>query len=134
MPILSRLLKENGKLLILYMAWLPDEDEIAGKSEELILKYSPAWTGAKEHQHPIWIPDCAYDYFTLIDHEEYDLNVPFTRESWHGRIRASRGVGASLKPEQLVSWDKEHWKMLEENAPEHFEVLHYAASALLQKK
>lgn len=44
MPVLAKLLKDNGKLLILYMAWLPFEDRIAGASEELVLKYSPNWT------------------------------------------------------------------------------------------
>lgn len=34
----SEILKANGSFLILYMGWLPFEDEIAGKSEELILK------------------------------------------------------------------------------------------------
>ena len=134
MPMLSELLKDGGKLLILYMAWLPDEDIIAGKSEELILKYNPVWTGAGESRHPIWIPDIAYEYFEAEEHEEYDLTVPFTRETWHGRIRASRGVGASLAPDELAAWDAEHRKMLAENAPEKFEVLHYAALSVLRKK
>ena len=71
----------------------------AGKSEELVLNYSPGWTGAGETRHPIWIPDAAYDYFVMEDHEVYDLMVPFTRESWHGRMRACRGVGACLRNE-----------------------------------
>lgn len=45
MPKLSDLLKKEGRLLILYMAWLPFEDKIAGASEELVLKYSPNWSG-----------------------------------------------------------------------------------------
>ena len=108
MPKLAELLKADGKLLILYMAWLPYEDEIAGASEELVLKYSPKWSGAGETRHPIWIPDVAYDYFEIEDHEEYDLMVPFTKESWHGRMRACRGVGASLSEEEPARWDREH--------------------------
>ena len=107
MPKLAELLKPNGKLLILYMAWLPYEDRIAGASEELVLKYSPKWSGAGETRHPIWIPDVAYEYFDLEDHEEYDLMVPFTKESWHGRMKACRGVGASLSAEELRQWDTE---------------------------
>lgn len=38
-----RLLKPTGSILVLYMAWLPYEDKIAGASEELVLKYSPQW-------------------------------------------------------------------------------------------
>ena len=134
MPKLAELLKADGKLLILYMAWLPFEDKIAGASEDLVLKYSPNWTGAGETRHPVWIPDITYDYFEMEKHEEYDLMVPFTKESWHGRMRACRGVGASLSEEELSSWDAEHRALLEEIAPEEFEVLHYASFAVLRKK
>ena len=134
MPKLSRLLKQDGKLLILYMAWLPFEDPIAGRSEELVVKYSPGWTGAGETRHPIWIPDVAYDYFVMEEHEEYDLMVPFTRETWHGRMRACRGIGASLRADELAKWDEEHRNLLEAAAPERFDVLHYAALAVLRKK
>ena len=134
MPVLADLLKPKGKLVILYMAWLPYEDKIAGKSEEMILKYSPKWSGCGEKRHEIWVPDIAYKYFDKIDHEEYDLNVPFTKESWHGRVRASRGIGASLNPEELARWDAEHRALLDEIAPEKFDILHYGAITVLQKK
>jgi len=134
MPKLADLLKPNGRLLILYMAWLPFEDKIAEKSEELVLKYSPNWSGARETKHPIWIPDVAYEYFVMEDHEEYDVMVPFTKESWHGRMKACRGVGASLSGDELAKWDEEHRKLLDEIAPEQFEVHHYAAMAILKKK
>ncbi len=134
MPKLAKLLKSDGKLLILYMAWLPYEDRIAGASEELVLKYSPKWSGAGETRHPISIPDIAYEYFELEDHEEYDMMVPFTKEAWHGRMIACRGVGASLSAEELAKWDIEHRQLLDGIAPEQFEVLHYAALSVLRKK
>lgn len=132
-PEFYRILKKAGKLVILYMAWLPFEDEIAGRSEELVLKYSPDWTGAGATRQPIHIPDVMYDYFDLEYHEEYDLKVPFTRESWHGRMIACRGVGASLSPEELARWDAEHRKLLE-TVPDSFDVQHYAAIAVLKRK
>ena len=134
MPKLYEMLKPDGKLLILYMAWLPFEDKIAGKSEELVLKYSPNWSGAGETRKPIKIPDAAYRYFEPVDHEEYDVTVPFTVESWHGRMKACRGVGASLSDGELSRWESEHWQMLKDNAPEKFEVLHHAALAVLKRK
>jgi hypothetical protein len=70
----------------------------------------------------------------MEQHEEYDLMVPFTKESWHGRMRACRGVGASLNEEELARWDAEHRELLDKIAPESFEVKHYAAYALLKKK
>ena len=50
--------------------------------------------------------------------------VPFTKESWHGRMRACRGVGASLSEEELVKWDREHTELLDRIAPEQFDVLY----------
>lgn len=132
MPDLYRVLKHNGKLLILYMAWLPHEDKIAGKSEKLVLKYSPHWSGAGETVHPIHIPECYKEHFDLIYHEEYRLNVHFTRESWNGRMKACRGIGASLSEEEVEKWELEHVKMLSEIAPAEFDVKHYAALAELQ--
>lgn len=133
LPSLCRMLKPHGKLLVLYMAWLPHEDAIAGESERIVLKYSPEWSGAGETVHPIHIPDCYFDRFRLTFHEEYPLPVPFTRESWNGRMRACRGVGASLSESEIEQWEREHMKMLSETAPEKFEVKHYAATAELEK-
>ena len=132
-PEFHRILKKDGRLVILYMAWLPYEDEIAGKSEELVLKYNPVWSGCGETKHPIFIPEVMYEHFDLEYHDEYDVMVPFTKESWHGRMFACRGVGASLSPEDLASWDKEHRELLKE-APDKFDVKHYAAIAVLKKK
>lgn len=133
-PKLARLLKPDGKLVILFMSWLPFEDETAAGSESLVLKYNPKWSGAGETRHPINLPDIAYEYFTPEDSEVYDLNVPFTRDSWHGRMRACRGVGASLNDEELKKWEKEHKELLEQTVPEQFDILHYAALAVLKKK
>ena len=134
MPKLARMLKPGGTLLLLYMAWLPFEDKIAGASEELVMKYNPEWNGAGEMRHRIFIPECAGDYFELVYHEEYDIAVPFTRETWNGRMRTCRGVGASLPPEKLAQWEAEHMALLEKIAPESFEVLHYAAMAELKSR
>ena len=134
MPKLERFLKKDGRILVLYMAWLPFEDKIAGESEKLVLKYSPNWSGAFETMHPIEIPKCYEEKFELVYHEEYKLNVRFTRENWNGRMKACRGVGASLTPEEIEKWEKEHIKLLEEIAPEQFDILHYAAIAELKKK
>lgn len=134
MPNLLRMLKPDGRILILYMAWLPFEDEIAGASERLVLKYSPRWSGAGETIHPILIPDCYKKSFELVYHEEYPLKVHFTREGWNGRMKACRGVGASLGREETDAWEREHIKLLSEIAPPEFDVLHYGAIAELQRK
>ncbi len=128
----SRMLKSGGKFLILYMGWLPYEDPIAGKSEEIILKYNPNWTSYGDTVHPVWVPDRYLEYFDLLSQKEFRVDVPFSREAWHGRMRACRGVGASMSSENLPLWDKEHMEMLEMNAPEQFMVKHYISIAELQ--
>lgn len=133
-PKLVKMLKENGRLLILYMAWLPHEDKIAGKSEELVLRYNPKWSGAGETKHPILIPNSIYEYFEMVSHEEYTIKVPFTKETWNGRMKACRGIGASLSPNELAEWEKEHLSLLDKIAPENFEILHYGAIAELNVK
>lgn len=131
---LSDMLKSNGRFAVLYMAWLPYEDEIAMKSEQLILKYNPTWSGCGEVRRNIKIPSVYNEYFKIEDTEVFDLDVPFTRESWHGRMRACRGVGASLSQEDIAKWEKEHIAMLREFAPEAFGVKHYGAICVLCKK
>lgn len=80
-PQLCRMLKSNGRLLVLCMEWLPFENKIAGMSEDLVLRYSPDWSGAGETMHPIEIPACYKEKFELVHHEEWKLKVHFTRES-----------------------------------------------------
>lgn len=42
---IANILKSDGRLLVLYMSWLPLEDEVALASEQLVLKYNPKWSG-----------------------------------------------------------------------------------------
>ena len=130
---LHRMLAPDGRILVLYMAWLPGEDALAAASEALVLRYNPGWTGAGETVHPIWVPACYDEGFERVFHEEYYLDVPFTRESWNGRMKACRGVGASLTPDEAAAWEREHLAMLAD-APETFTIRHYAALAELRKK
>lgn len=132
-PVFHRLLRRNGRLLFLCMEWLPFEDEIAAASERLVLRYSPEWTGGGAVMRPIELPDCYYRYFESVSHDEFRLCVPFTRESWNGRMKACRGIGASLTENEIAAWEEEHKKLLAQIAPEQFAILHYAAIAELKR-
>ena len=130
----AKMLKPEGNFLILYMGWLPYEDPVAGKSEEIILKHNPDWTAYGDTVHPVWVPEQYLKNFELLSQEEFRVDIPFSREGWHGRMRACRGVGASMSSEQLSAWDNEHMEMLENNADESFMVKHYISIARLQVK
>ncbi len=124
-------LKPQGRLAFIVMNWLPFEDDIAAASEEMVLKYNPTWNGCGFTRSLIEAPQEYLSHFTVERQEQLDLRVPFTRESWHGRMKACRGVGASLDAEALAAFDKEHYEMLQ-RFPESFEILHYAAITILR--
>ena len=89
-------------------------------------------TGAGETMHPIVIQDVYRERFELVYHEEYPLKVHFTRESWHGRMKTCRGIGASLSETEIADWEQEHLQLLAEISPAEFDILHYAAIAELR--
>lgn len=133
-PKLAKMLKDDGRLLVLYMSWLPFEDKVAGASEELVLKYNPKWTGAGRTKHPVNVSEHVHKLFETAYQTDFEVDVPFTRETWNGRVKACRGVGASLSPEEVAKWEKEHMAMLEEITTEEFTVKHHVAMLELRKK
>lgn len=71
--------------------------------------------------------------FEHVYHEEFTLRIPFTRENWNGRMKACRGIGASLTEKEISRWEQEHMTLLGRIAPNEFDILHYAAIAELKK-
>lgn len=134
LPNIHRMLKDNGHFCILFMSWLPGESEIANKSEELILKYNPSWTGGGMTREPVQAPEGAVGLFETANAVAYDVNIPFTRESWHGRIKACRGIGASsLTETEIADFEAEHLAYLS-TVPETFEIPHYVTVLNLLKQ
>lgn len=131
---LSRIMKKGGHLIIGYLAWLPFEDKIAEESEKLILKYNPQWSGCGETRRKVDISNEYLKYFEIVHYEYYDVKIPFTKQSWTGRIKACRGIGASLAEDKIAEFEKEHLKMLDEFAKNSFEIQHYYAIAVLKLK
>lgn len=134
MPRLVKMLKPEGHIIICYLSWLPYEDRIAAESERLILKYNPKWTGAGFTRRKVGIPKCYNEAFEVVHNEYFDVQIPFTIESWNGRIKACRGVGASLSDEQVAQFEKEHTAMLKSYGSESFTILHTVALADLKLK
>lgn len=131
---IHRMLKPGGKFVVLYMGWLPFEDKIAGGSEELVLKYNPTWTGGGEERHSIPVPSVYDEYFCIEKEDVFDLHVPFTRESWNGRMKTCRGIEASLPEKEVEQFSLEHQQFLNKSAPDEFQVLHYAAVTSMKRK
>lgn len=134
LPNIHRMLAAGGRFCMLFMAWLPEENRIAKASEELVLKYNPSWTGAYIRRLPVEAPILSKDLFDVEHAIAYDSNVRFTRESWHGRMRACRGIGASLSDGQISEFNVEHMDLLQSIAPDSFDILHYVTVLVLKKK
>lgn len=117
-PVIKSLLKPGGVFLKLYMRYLKEES-IAQDSNSIVKRINGNWKGASPA-----LQDLNTHYFEDPHTETMLVDIPFTRESWHGRMMASRGVMASMNAKQLVQFDAEHRKMLEEKYPERFTVRH----------
>lgn len=134
LPKLHRILKRDGHFCILFTAWLPEESDIARKSEELILKYNPYWTGGNLKRSPLDLPQLLDQYFEIEHDILYDIDIPFTRESWNGRIKACRGIGASsMTKEEIAEFEKEHLAFLS-GVSETFEIPHYVNLLNLRRR
>ena len=131
---IARVLSRGGLFAVIYMGWLPEEDDICRMSEELILKYNPVWSGGGDTRRHTEIPQVYSESFDIEAEELFDVEIPFTRESWNGRIIASRGVSAALPERETEMFSREHVELLERYTPENFTVSHYVSIVLLRKR
>ncbi len=125
---IKRIIKPNGIFVKIYMSYTLD-DEIAKMSHELVKLMNTNWTpgasGAKDiYNHP----------FENGEIDVFECFLPFTRETWHGRMCACRGTMASMDKETLNKWSDKHLEKLTEY-PESFKIKHkvYIASYKIPK-
>jgi SAM-dependent methyltransferase len=134
LPEISRMLTKDGRFLILFMAWLPFESDIAMNSEKLVKKYNPNWTGGGLTRYEVKEPEWSKALFNCINCINYTVDVTFTRKSWHGRIFACRGIGASaLSESEIEQFKAEHWDFMN-TLPEEFVIPHYVTILDLKAK
>ena len=121
---IKRVLKSNGLLMLSNYSWLPRIDAVARESEKLVLKYNPKWGAADYDGVPA--PYYKLSKLGLVQRAMffYDVHVPFTKENWRGRVRASRGIGASLTEDEVNKFDKEHQALLDSITEDAFSILH----------
>ena len=123
-PEVKRLLAPEGLLLTSHFGWLPRQDAVAKASEQLVLQFNPKWTAGDLSGDLPLVPKWSEGHFRLRAMFVFDEHLPFTWESWRGRIRACRAIGATLKPEQIEAFDAAHDALLRSITAEHFAVLH----------
>ena len=112
------MLKSGGIFLKIYMSYMKEE-QITQDSNALVKKINGSWNGASAS-----IKDLKTHYFDNPHMDTLIVDLPFTRETWHGRMMASRGVMASMDAEKIEKFDNEHMAMLQEKYPEKFTIKH----------
>jgi len=117
-PKIKSMLKPGGIFLKVYMSYMKEEP-ITQDSNSLVKKINGSWSGASAS-----IKDLSTHYFDAPHMETLVVELPFTRESWHGRMMASRGVVASMDEKEIEQFNREHREMLEKKYPERFTVKH----------
>jgi SAM-dependent methyltransferase len=114
----SRLLKPEGTLVIAHFDWLPLPGNVVEATEKLIEAHNPDWRlGGGVGMYPQWLAGLSEAGYHAIETWSYDVDVPYTPESWRGRIRASAGVGASLAPDRVEAFDADHARLLATRFP-----------------
>jgi SAM-dependent methyltransferase len=129
---MRRVLRPEGQLVITHFNWLPRVDPIARASEALVLGLNSAWQGAdwsgRIASEPAWTAGRA----TVEAMFWFDADVPFTRASWRGRMRACRGVAATLAPAEVAAFDAALAAWLDAHAAARFTVRHRIDAHLLR--
>lgn len=129
-----RLLRKDGLLMISSIIWSRKADGIAAATEKLIADFTGGVHRSDSLDACEVVPSWAAGKFRLKTFHLCDVGVPFTRESWRGRIRASRWIGAALPDERVKMFDVEHARLLEKIAPEKFEIKHTIKIQIFDRK
>ncbi|WP_164011685.1 class I SAM-dependent methyltransferase [Pyxidicoccus trucidator] len=120
----ARLLVPGGRLVIAHFDWLVPAGSVVEATEALIDTFNPGPPaaylafGQGLGVYPQWFRDIADAGFTGLESFTFDVVVPYTHESWRGRIRANARVGASLPPAEIVRFDAELAALLSERFPQ----------------
>jgi len=129
-----RVLIPAGRLVIAYFDWIPLPGNVVEATERLIEKHNPDWKlGGLNGIHGGFLRDVAAAGFRDIETFSFDEQTPYSHEAWRGRIRASAGVGASLRPELVARFDAELKAMLARDFPQDPIGVHHRIFAIISR-
>ena len=108
-----RVLRPQGAVAVVYQTYIPMPGSAAEATERLILRHRPGWRHANSTGlNGQVLRDLQSCGFTGIESFSFDIEVHLTHEQWRGFIRTTSPVGASMPPEQIAQFDREHEAML----------------------
>ncbi len=121
----DRVLVDGGRLIICSFSYLPLDGTVAGATEDLVLEYNPGWPKAGwRGVHPEHVEALDRSGFEQVESFSFTIDVPFTHESWRGRIRTCNGVGSALVSQEVERFDADLAAMLEDQFPGPLNVAH----------
>ncbi|MEO1138645.1 MAG: class I SAM-dependent methyltransferase [Pseudomonadota bacterium] len=114
-----RLLRPGGRVIVAHFDWLPQPGNMVEATEALILKANPNWAGAGgTGEYPDWSSDLGHAGIADLETACFEIAQPYSHAAWRGRIRASAGVAASLKPKATEAFDAALADMLSKRFPQ----------------
>jgi SAM-dependent methyltransferase len=133
-PLLWAALRPGGLLLLASLLWSSEDGPVARRTSDLLRRHNPAFAergGTPRAPEPApW----ASGRFALRTWHWEQVRLPFTREGWRGRQRASKWVGAALPAAQVRAFDAALARLLEAEAPPVFEVPHTVALQIFERQ
>jgi SAM-dependent methyltransferase len=113
----KRLLTPGGVLVTSHFSWLPRLDVVARQTEQLVLEFDPQWTAADWNGAIPAMPAWAEQDFNLRAMFFYDEPIPFTRETWRGRIRSGIGRCPTFRRGVFSTVGADRSRHLHDSAP-----------------
>lgn len=128
----SRVLIPGGTLIIAHFDWLPRAGNVVAATETLILQHNPAWAFAGgDGFYPQWLDHLRAAGFVKLETFSFDTAVPYSHLAWCGRIRASAGVAAALRPAQVAAFDRDLGQLLRTDFPQDPLIIPHRVFAVL---
>lgn len=123
-----RLLRSGGRVVIAHLDWLAFDDNVVARTLATIDACGGRWPEhvlrlAHEGLYPQWTRDLRDAGLQAVETFSFDIDLPYSKTAWRGRIRASAAVGGSLAAEAVAAFDRTLEARLADD-PETFAVPH----------
>ena len=128
-----RVLRPGGFIAAIYQMYAPLAGSVAEATERLILRFQPRWRHANSAGiNGQVLRDFQSRGFGGIESFSFDRHYVFSHAEWRGFIRTTSAVGASLPPDRLAEFDREHATLLLD-WPEPMQIPHRLFAAIARK-
>ncbi len=130
----ERVIEPGGQLLICQLTFIRNAGSLVEAVERLILEHNSEYAPPETENYPEVARDVSGGAFHSLETFSYEIEVPYSREAWRGRVRASYGVSASLSDEEVRRFDDEHRALLDAESPSDPLLVGHRVSALVARR